>query len=74
MWSARTIFWTTIWKGRVVSESALFNRINAARKAIGDTGDRQHLIKTLPRKGLRFVGEVREEAQRPAFAARSAPA
>ena len=54
----------TIWKGRVVSELALFNRINAARKAIGDTGDRQRLIKTLPRKGLRFVGEVREEAQR----------
>jgi len=54
----------TIWKGRVVSESALFNRINAARKAIGDTGDRQRLIKTLPRKGLRFVGEVREEALR----------
>lgn len=52
---------TTIWKGRVVSESALFNRINAARKAIGDTGERQRLIKTLPRKGLRFVGEVREE-------------
>ncbi|HZB52871.1 MAG TPA: winged helix-turn-helix domain-containing tetratricopeptide repeat protein [Reyranella sp.] len=54
----------TVWKGRAVSESALFNRINAARKAIGDTGDRQRLIKTLPRKGLRFVGEVREEAQR----------
>lgn len=51
-----------IWKGRVVSESALFNRINAARRAIGDAGDRQRLIKTLPRKGLRFVGEVREEA------------
>src|SRR5262245_22782947 len=55
----------TIWKGRVVSESALFNRINAARKAIGDAGDRQRLIRTLPRKGLRFVGEVREEALRP---------
>ena len=51
----------TIWRGRVVSESALFNRINAARKAIGDSGERQRLIKTLPRKGLRFVGEVREE-------------
>lgn len=50
-----------IWKGRVVSESVLFNRINAARKAIGDAGDRQRLIRTLPRKGLRFVGEVREE-------------
>ncbi len=51
----------TIWQGRIVSESTLFNRINAARKAIGDAGDRQRLIKTLPRKGLRFVGEVREE-------------
>src|SRR5690348_10515768 len=60
----------TIWRGRVVSESALFNRINAARKAIGDAGDRQRLIKTLPRKGLRFVGEVREEGIQslPAFA------
>jgi TolB-like protein len=50
----------SIWQGRLVSESALFNRINAARSAIGDTGDRQGLIRTLPRKGLRFVGEVRE--------------
>jgi TolB-like protein/Flp pilus assembly protein TadD len=51
----------TVWHGRLVSESALFNRINAARKAIGDSGEGQRLIKTLPRKGLRFVGEVREE-------------
>jgi TolB-like protein len=51
----------TIWRGRLVSESALFNRINAARTAIGDSGEGQRLIRTLPRKGLRFVGEVREE-------------
>jgi TolB-like protein len=51
-----------IWQGRIVSESALFNRINAARSAIGDTGNEQRLIKTLPRKGLRFVGEVHEDA------------
>jgi TolB-like protein/Flp pilus assembly protein TadD len=51
----------SVWHGRIVSESALFNRINAARGAIGDTGDQQRLIKTLPRKGLRFVGRVREE-------------
>jgi TolB-like protein/tetratricopeptide (TPR) repeat protein len=51
----------TIWQGRAVSESALFNRINAVRKAIGDSGEEQRLVKTLPRKGLRFVGEVREE-------------
>jgi DNA-binding winged helix-turn-helix (wHTH) protein/tetratricopeptide (TPR) repeat protein len=49
-----------IWDGRIVSESALSTRINAVRKAIGDTGAEQRLIKTLPRKGVRFVGEVRE--------------
>ena len=32
-----------------------------ARSAIGDNGKAQHLIKTLPRKGIRFVGVVREE-------------
>lgn len=52
---------TAIWHGRIVSESALFNRINAARSAIGDSGEQQRLIKTLPRKGLRFVAEVQEE-------------
>src|SRR5262245_38387186 len=50
-----------IWDGRIVSESALTTRINAARSAIGDTGDQQRLIKTFPRKGIRFVGMVREE-------------
>ena len=47
--------------GALFPKSALFNRINAARSAIGDTGKRQRLIKTLPRRGLRFVGAVREE-------------
>jgi adenylate cyclase len=52
-----------IWGGRIVSESALTSRINAARCAIGDTGAQQRLIKTFTRKGLRFVGAVREEAK-----------
>jgi DNA-binding winged helix-turn-helix (wHTH) protein len=51
----------SIWGGRIVSESALSTRINAVRGAIGDSGTEQRLIKTLPRKGVRFVGEVREE-------------
>ena len=51
----------SIWGGRIVSKSALSTRINAARSAIGDSGTEQRLIKTLPRKGVRFVGEVREE-------------
>jgi TolB-like protein/Tfp pilus assembly protein PilF len=58
----------TIWNGRSVSDAALTTRLNAARTAIGDSGDEQRLIKTLPRKGFRFVGTVRE-AQRPASAA-----
>ena len=49
-----------VWHGRLVSESALTTRINAARSAIGDSGEAQRLIRTLPRKGLRFVGAVRE--------------
>jgi TolB-like protein len=53
-----------IWDGRIVSDAALTTRVNVARSAIGDSGEEQRLIKTLPRKGLRFVGTVRE-AQRP---------
>jgi adenylate cyclase len=49
-----------IWKGRIVSETALTTRLNAARTAVGDSGEEQRLIKTLPRKGFRFVGPVRE--------------
>ena len=49
-----------IWGGRIVSESTLFTRINAARSAISDDGESQRLIRTIPRKGIRFVGEVRE--------------
>jgi adenylate cyclase len=50
-----------IWGGRIISESALTTRLNVARSVIGDSGDRQGLIKTLARKGIRFVGAVREE-------------
>jgi TolB-like protein len=49
-----------IWNGRIVSDGALTTRLNVARSAIGDSGDEQRLIKTLPRKGFRFVGTVRE--------------
>ena len=49
-----------IWNGRIVSDAALTTRLNAARAAIGDSGEEQRLIKTLPRKGFRFVGQVRE--------------
>lgn len=47
-----------VWHGRIVSDATLSSRINAARTAIGDTGAEQRLIRTLPRKGIRFVGAV----------------
>jgi pimeloyl-ACP methyl ester carboxylesterase/DNA-binding winged helix-turn-helix (wHTH) protein len=50
----------SVWGGRIVSDSTLSSRITSARKAIGDTGDRQDLIRTMSRKGIRFVGEVRD--------------
>jgi TolB-like protein len=48
----------SVWDGRIVSNSTLTSRINAARKAIGDSGKSQRLIRTIARKGLRFVGTV----------------
>jgi TolB-like protein len=55
-----------VWGGRIVSESTLTSHINAVRKAVGDRGDEQRLIRTVARKDFRFVGEVKEE-QDPAF-------
>ena len=49
-----------VWGGRIVSESTITSHINAVRKAIGDSGEGQHLVRTVPRKGFRFVGDVTE--------------
>jgi TolB-like protein len=49
-----------VWNGRIVSESALSSRITAVRQAVGDSGEQQRLIRTVARKGFRFVGEIRE--------------
>ncbi len=50
----------TVWGGRVVSDSTLASRINAVRKAVGDNGEEQRLIRTIARKGIRFVCSVDE--------------
>jgi DNA-binding winged helix-turn-helix (wHTH) protein len=50
-----------VWGRGTVSESTLTSRISAVRKAVGDSGEAQRLIRTVPRKGLRFVGPVRQE-------------
>ncbi|MGH7060903.1 MAG: winged helix-turn-helix domain-containing protein, partial [Stellaceae bacterium] len=49
-----------VWDGRIVSEAALTTRINAVRRALGDDGKAQRLVRTFIRKGVRFVGEVVE--------------
>src|SRR5271166_6618211 len=64
----------SVWGGRIVSESALSTRINAVRSAIGDDGESQRLIRTLPRKGFRFLGEVREVEEEEQSRARRAAA
>jgi TolB-like protein/Tfp pilus assembly protein PilF len=50
-----------VWSGRTVTESSLTTRVNGARKAVGDNGATQQVIRTIPRKGIRFVAPVREE-------------
>jgi TolB-like protein/cytochrome c-type biogenesis protein CcmH/NrfG len=63
-----------VWDGRIVSESTLTSRINAVRRAIRDTGKDQRLLRTVARKGFRFVGDVRVDrpAASPAPSSRSA--
>jgi DNA-binding winged helix-turn-helix (wHTH) protein len=51
----------SVWGGRIVSESTFTSRITAARKAVGDRGADRKLIRTIPRKGFRFVGVVIEQ-------------
>ncbi|MGC2823502.1 MAG: tetratricopeptide repeat protein, partial [Pseudolabrys sp.] len=52
-----------VWDGRIVSDSTVTSRINSARKAVGDSGGEQRLIRTYARKGIRFVGEVQETTE-----------
>jgi len=53
----------SVWNGRIVSESTLSSRIAAVRQAVGDSGERQCLIRTIPRKGYRFIAQVREDRE-----------
>ena len=62
----------TVWQGRLVSDAALNSRISAARRAIGDNGNEQTLIRTLHKRGFRFIGDV-EEGLAPEASAPSVP-
>lgn len=47
-----------VWGGRIVSDAALASRIKSARRAIGDDGAQQRLIRTVHGRGIRFLGDV----------------
>lgn len=49
-----------VWGGRIVSDSTIASRINAARRVIGDSGEEKHLIRTVAKRGVRFVGDAQE--------------
>jgi TolB-like protein/Flp pilus assembly protein TadD len=52
-----------VWDGRIVSDAALNSCVNAARRAVGDDGKSQAVIKTFPRRGFRFVGNLLDEPE-----------
>jgi adenylate cyclase len=55
-----------VWSGRIVSDATLSSRINAARQAIGDDGKAQNFIRTIQRRGYRYVGPMVAAANPPA--------
>jgi TolB-like protein len=63
----------TVWNGRAISEAAFSSRINGARRVLGDNGTDQFFIKTLHRRGFRFVGDVHTIGAADAAAARLVP-
>jgi len=63
----------SVWGGRIVSASTLTTRINAARRAVGDSGVKQQLIRTIARKGLRFVGDVQIQTEEAGEDVRDSP-
>jgi TolB-like protein len=54
-----------VWGGRIVSDTTIDSRVKAVRQAVGDSGAVQRVVRTVPRKGVRFVADVREEAKQP---------
>lgn len=63
-----------IWNGRIVSEAAIDSRIRSVRQAIGDDGRAQRLVRTLPKKGYRFVGAISTPTPAPAAPKSAEPA
>ena len=56
---------SALWEGRIVSDATLTSRINLLRTTLGDSGQRQAIIKTYPKRGYRFVAELLDESPSP---------
>ena len=63
----------SVWRGRTVADSTLASRINVARKAVGDSASEQKLIRTIARRGIRFVGDVESQPRGNGSAQAAAP-
>lgn len=48
-----------VWDGRIVTDAAIASRVKSARQALGDDGQAQRFIRTVHRRGFRFVAEVK---------------
>lgn len=48
-----------VWDGRPVTDAAVASRVKSARQALGDDGEAQRFIRTVHRRGFRFIAEVR---------------
>lgn len=54
-----------VWKGRVVSEGAVYNCVSELRHALDDTDDKEPLVETIPKKGYRLVAQVERQTSHP---------
>ena len=52
-----------VWDGRIVSDASLSSRISAARAAVGDTGRSPAIIRTMPKRGFRFVADILQDKE-----------
>lgn len=63
-----------VWQGRAVADTTLSSRIFALRQALGDSGAAQTVIRTVPRRGFRFVAEATCDAPESGAETGAAPA
>lgn len=65
---------SAVWGGVLVGDAAISRAIKEVRRAVGDDGDAQRIVKTSHGRGFRFVASVVERAVAPAMEEAAAPA